>query len=551
MAESMGESNQLRLELKEWEKAFTTANEGRKAGRNDIKKHPEIGMIKYPPIPGMHVLIRTKIAKKYKLYNKLRSSSSGPLESSSPSATSEKRPLGASQHPPSKTPQKRQKTSHPVRPYTIDPYDAPRSSHKSPIHRTSLGPTPQKDGLVLGLFDLLSPSSNAAQTPSKKPRNSLGSIAANSVLTPSKRSLSEQNGEVGIGSITKDYFKSPLDLSKRPHPSSFLTPSTRRGINTSLKRTPGSQGRISKLSFDETPVFLRRENHRARNVENVNLNKGVTDYDNEAISWSPIKVRMPPKPAGKGLSALVRGLREMEDEKLDEELNLIHEIEMDGHDSRAKKTKDSFVLINDSQVPDMPLGADGENRCGSDDTEEIEKEVKGRDGKPLKIWKKKGQKRTTRRVHIKPSKEKWKPEPEWNGGMDKDEDDGTQDRPDEVTVVAETQNLNVDATGSLSDNALKTDNDIDSKESESGSDFGGDSTNKRSRKRNVNTQNAESKGKEKATMRSQKEDEKKAKGRPASKKKAISATAHANFRALKIKNKNSKGKGGGNFRRRR
>jgi DNA replication and checkpoint protein len=34
---------QLRATLKEWEKVFATANGGRKAARDDIKKAPEIG----------------------------------------------------------------------------------------------------------------------------------------------------------------------------------------------------------------------------------------------------------------------------------------------------------------------------------------------------------------------------------------------------------------------------------------------------------------------------------------------------------------------------
>ena len=38
-------SNRLRLELKQWEKAFAAANNGRKAGREDIKQHPDIGMV--------------------------------------------------------------------------------------------------------------------------------------------------------------------------------------------------------------------------------------------------------------------------------------------------------------------------------------------------------------------------------------------------------------------------------------------------------------------------------------------------------------------------
>lgn len=33
----------MRLELKEWEQSFAAAHQGRKAGREDIKQHPEIG----------------------------------------------------------------------------------------------------------------------------------------------------------------------------------------------------------------------------------------------------------------------------------------------------------------------------------------------------------------------------------------------------------------------------------------------------------------------------------------------------------------------------
>jgi hypothetical protein len=34
----------LRTELKQWEKAFALANDGRKAGRDDIKQDVQIGM---------------------------------------------------------------------------------------------------------------------------------------------------------------------------------------------------------------------------------------------------------------------------------------------------------------------------------------------------------------------------------------------------------------------------------------------------------------------------------------------------------------------------
>ena len=46
----------LRLELKEWEKGFAAANGGRKAGREDIKKEPEIG-ISLPTLVMIFVLL--------------------------------------------------------------------------------------------------------------------------------------------------------------------------------------------------------------------------------------------------------------------------------------------------------------------------------------------------------------------------------------------------------------------------------------------------------------------------------------------------------------
>ena len=41
--ESHTSAKRLRLELKEWEQSFAAAHQGRKAGREDIKQHPEIG----------------------------------------------------------------------------------------------------------------------------------------------------------------------------------------------------------------------------------------------------------------------------------------------------------------------------------------------------------------------------------------------------------------------------------------------------------------------------------------------------------------------------
>jgi len=45
-------SNALRVELKIWEKEFASANEGKKASRDDIKKNPEIGTL--PPFHSIY-----------------------------------------------------------------------------------------------------------------------------------------------------------------------------------------------------------------------------------------------------------------------------------------------------------------------------------------------------------------------------------------------------------------------------------------------------------------------------------------------------------------
>ena len=217
-------------------------------------------------------------------------------------------------------------------------------------------------------------------------------------------------------------------------------------------------------------------------------------------------MRKPPRPAGKGLSALVKGLRDMEDEKLDEELEMLRE--MEDQSGPSSKIGLSQVLVDDSQRPDMPLGPDG--GLESEDEEAIEKEGQGRNGKPLKIWKKKGQKRTTRRVLMKPNVAKWKPEPVWKGEAESEEED-------KQAVVEQTQTTTQRPNEDYED-------DLDSEEDANEAEGG---RNKTKKKADENKQGF------------------------VAKVRKISATAHANFRALKIKNKQSKGKRGARFGRKR
>jgi hypothetical protein len=102
----------------------------------------------------------------------------------------------------------------------------------------------------------------------------------------------------------------------------------------------------------------------------------------------------------------------MEEDRLDEELDLLREMEAE-ESGGLSLPKKPVILVEDSQIleaSDLPLGADGEGP-GSDEDELAQEAETTR-----RPWKKKGQKRTTRKANIAPSTAKRKPEPEWMDG---------------------------------------------------------------------------------------------------------------------------------------
>lgn len=258
-----------------------------------------------------------------------------------------------------------------------------------------------------------------------------------------------------------------------------------------------------------------------------------------------LKVRVPNKPARNGLSALVRGLRAMENERLDEEMELLREIE-GGSDPTGRgaatgapsgkrpELKPDDVLVQDSQPPDMPLGPDEHHESQNEDDR---LQGTGRDGKPLRVWKKRGQKRSTRMVIMKPSLAKWKPEPKWEGG------EGSEG---EQVVVPETQ-VPVKATKvpeGQEDLSLHERDFGDQTHSKSDDELSVRGTKKRKKMKEKEIDIAAKMGK--ATAES-----KNGEGPPTKKKKKkVAPTANANFRALKIRGKGSKGRGA-RFGRRR
>ena len=409
-------------------------------------------------------------------------------------------------------------------PSEFDPYDSPSalrrlfspSTHQqssSPL-KTAIGPTPQRDGKALGLFDLLSESGGSTATPTAA---RLASVRGAAAQTPSKRKTldtiaeeeEEEDGPRGDrtpASASKSYMLSAL----------FATPTTWRyatmmdNRNDAIRREPSPQPSANDAGQgapeSETPAFLRRSNSARYAASNPN-GEGL----------SPINVRKRPRFVGKGLSALVQGLRDMEEEHLDNELDVLREIEAEQAGMNTEAT--------DSQAVEQDTGP---------------------------TFKKKGQKRTTRRVRMKPVISKPKRESQLPASEDEDNTDNVDQSDDELAAVPETQQPGAsgDETNGVPDAASL--HSISEPELDSDSDYEEQSKPPaRSKSFSERIRDAigvvEPPPAEKLEKPQPKVKEKQTKPR----ERKVNPEAHANYRSLKLRNKNSKGRGAGRFGRRR
>ncbi|KAK2591539.1 hypothetical protein QQS21_010759 [Conoideocrella luteorostrata] len=389
-AEYENKSKEVRSELKRWENEWAQSHYGAKPGRQDIKGNPDIGELldgptdKYFSKTKVFMNLTGKIAQKYKEYSKFRDILSGklPLPSKSESKPKKRKP----EPRPAETPLKKTKyaeTPSKQRSHGEDLMNSPAISRKlfSPAPVTSLGPTPQRDGRVLGLFDLL--VEKELGTPSKpdksRPDGTPSRSHVNVLSTPSKRTAMENHD------LSTKLGRTPMSASKKQRLNMFATPmKNRRGSIDS--KTPSS---VSKLQFD-TPAFLKRHSLPA-----VDENNMFTD---------PAPLRLPRKPLVRGLSEIVASLRRVEDDALDDDLEALREVENDA--SHVPMPKSPSIGIKPAPAV---LEPDSQNRpalLGGFDTEEmydspVEDGV-DRNGNPLPVFKKKGQKRTTRKTNMRP-----------------------------------------------------------------------------------------------------------------------------------------------------
>lgn len=338
----------LRQELKGWEQSFFSEH-GRKPSREDIKNDPYI-------------------ASKYKSFNRARKPPDSDEAGSGPSTPQKRRRLGsydtkALREKPVNVRSTPQKTSLSTPHKGLIAIEE-QPSEPTPIHvRCALGPTPHKDGLVLGLFDTLD------SNPTQSQLNDDGHETINTACTPSKNA--------GQSAAALRHSRTPRSSSKRFLLEAFAGTPLKRKRDADDIGTPGS----SKKPYD-TPAFLRRDHsfEQTFRIPDQELGKDVRSKRGLVRS----------------LSTIIANLRKSEEERMDDEWEVMRDMEAGGYDKEGSHAERLTYIQDDvSQVPDMPLGPD-KPLNDHEDSSAAEQET-GR-----KPWKKKGLKRQTKRVKMRP-----------------------------------------------------------------------------------------------------------------------------------------------------
>ncbi|KAK6439915.1 hypothetical protein LTR95_003870 [Oleoguttula sp. CCFEE 5521] len=350
----------LRDELKTWEKNFR-ADHGRKPGRDDIKSD-------------------ASIAAKYKIFNGPNGRSK-PVPVQSEAAVVATTPRKASRRfmssvqPLSERPTN---TTHSTPQKAVPAYKSLAAIALSPVREDEttpaqikclLGPTPQRDGQVLGIFDMLE-----SGTPTKGGAYAAASNDTLVAATPSKSIKSSAS----------------LDALSRTPQSSGTRRFLDKFAGTPLKRkrdaldvgTPGT----SKRAFS-TPAFLRRSFPLAQIEE---------DQEELPAMLPPLPPR---RSLARSLSSIIRDMKKSEDKRMEDDWDVLNELEAEDR-GEVRRPARPEVLVDDSQ--EMPLGPDQGPEESEDDFDPAAHGALGPNGLPRKVWKKKGLKRTTKAHKFKP-----------------------------------------------------------------------------------------------------------------------------------------------------
>ncbi|ETN41493.1 uncharacterized protein HMPREF1541_03429 [Cyphellophora europaea CBS 101466] len=634
------QSTQIRADLKAFERDFF-ATHGRKPGKDDIRQNP-------------------KAAAKYKEYNRVRDVLSGKLPALSlqASSPSQERKRKRSRHDEGKdeglemqTPRKLKMLSTPrkalgmLQPHELDPYDAPSSaSPRPPI--TALGPTPQRDGRVMGIFDLLEASGGKIGSSGKKRRLSI--LFDNDVVTQSPegrpktadrdqplenlqtpaRNRTKQPDDVldhltGTPTTSRHHgrARTPASSAKKFRLSQFFaTPSAERYASmlqdtdpdnsprarigatpdaqrrqsqeqgtplldrvlgrTPTKRTPTADAHSQhgntqgEAEGEKTPAYLKRSYSFKQRLLSASTTHSANHSRHNSLDGAagepPAVQRLPPgrrrtRFNPRPLSQIAKEMQQREVEKE----RAMQAAAVDSRDGRERNQSDAEDGWDDDEMEALREIEVNDDRTLLEDSQLADAEQAARSVTQLATtkWKKKGQKRSTRRVIMRPSKIKIQdPDPkrraatpESGGDQDPDIDsDGEADA--SGARIADTQ-LHHPIDG-FSDDELLAQAFADSDEELFGASSSAAAaaaaaakTNKGNSSRNYakdklfgkpsKTSKRAAAGKETSWNRGGEESDSDD-GEPM-RKINPNAQSHMNFKTLKIKNKNSKAKGRGRF----
>ncbi|KAI1608950.1 DNA replication regulator SLD2 [Exophiala viscosa] len=586
------QADTLRAALKDFERTFAATHDGRKPGKSEIKAD-------------------VAIAKKYTEYNKIRDVLAGKLGLGALNTPQPRARHTRTDSAISLTPRHSRHKSTPSKsrahPGEFDPYDAPSSTSPKTLP-IAIGPTPRRDGTVLGIFDMLPPtgsgqSSQATPSGRKRKRDAVLDGEERVVLaqTPSQRRSQRTDTHLVAtpGSRTtpgnRKHSKTPVSEGKRFMLDHFFaTPSAVRFsslVQDDANPTPPAQSRTplrdallglspargdlaADTATDATPPYLKRSfSFKERLLSASGSGSRPPSSSSQKGIMSPSKTRTGPRTlrhvqfAPKPLSQMITELESQKNEtRQAENNNGDDEDEDDDLEAlREMEATEINVLVDDSQLGGTVPSNDADAHQ-----------------EPTRVWKKKGQKRTTRRVIMRPVK--WKPSTSKATAVDAADDsedelaldhapaEELEGEEEDVSRVEETQLIDAHVNaGNEFDADSDTDYLIAEAEAEQGGasrgaahaplddDFEDDDESspelaglERARK------TASSKFKSKLGPSKGAPDKAKAKkdkskdaDEDGSKTRMINPNAHShmNFKSLKIKNKNSKAKGRGRFGR--
>ena len=432
------QSTTLRADLKEFERDFF-AKHSRRPGRDDIKQDGTI-------------------AAKYKDYNKVRDVLSGKIPAESlndpSSPTQRRKQSSATNHniSPSQTRNVRtpRKVNGQLRPHHLDPYDAPSSASPRP-QITAVGPTPQRDGMVMGLFDMLETDGGRTRSSQKRKFTTFvgdnNEFTTNGVSTASQETVAAQTPARrkygnGVGDILDHLGSASRTGNRNKHsrtpPSEgrkfalsqfFATPSAIRYVSmindptgdelqdgqAMLIGTPTSKAKgtplldrvlsrtpLKAIGGDEqhegdcTPAYLKRSHSFKQRLLSASTTSSAVQTDSRNNAGGRSQTGVPrhlvkSKYNPRSLSQIAQQLKEREAEEANKRAEAAAEAAGDDDELDALREMEGGddVLVGNSQF------------AGLDDGEDLDE---NEPQPPVRKWKKRGQKRTTRRSIMRPSK---------------------------------------------------------------------------------------------------------------------------------------------------